>query len=92
MISPMRRFALPTLLAVVLVLGEKVAGGTGDDLDRVLDDNADLLGPLRDFLARNKVPRVERVVTALTVDELLEDAENQATIQCPQAAAPMPAA
>ena len=26
------------------------------------------------------------------VDELLEDAENQATIQCPQAAAPMPAA
>lgn len=63
--------------AVVLVLGEKVAGGAGDDLDRVLDDNLDLLGPLRDFLARNKVPRVERVVTALTVDELLE-AEREA--------------
>ncbi|MHA6784519.1 S8 family serine peptidase [Pseudonocardia saturnea] len=63
--------------AVVLVLGEKVADGAEDDLNRVVDDNLDLLGPLREFLLRNKVPRVARVVTALTRDELLE-AEREA--------------
>ena len=57
--------------AVVLVLGEKVADGAEDDLNRVVDNNLDLLGPLREFLLRNKVPRVARVVTAVTRDELL---------------------
>lgn len=63
--------------AIVVVLGEKVPIDPTDDLRRLVDRNPDRLDPLRDFLARNSAVRTARVVTAISLRELL-DAEAEA--------------
>jgi serine protease len=72
-LPPPRPRAEPS--GIVVVLDPGVPAGETDDLDRHADDNADRLGPLRDFLVRNGRPRATRLVTVLPPDALREAEE-----------------